>query len=175
MKIDKQLLTAVTRAQYQAIVRYIGNNPARFAELVNVFLAGPYRLTQRAARPLSMCCETHPTLIYPHLKQILRLAGQQGAHAAVKRNVMRLLQFITIPPAHRGTVVQLGFQFFENRTEPIAIRVFAMTVLAQLSVFLPELKNDLIPLIEDELPMGSAAFVSRGRKVLKQLKANLPT
>lgn len=52
----------------------------------------------------------------------------------------------------------------------IAVRVFAMTVLANLAKQLPELKNELIPLIEDQLPYGSAAFISRGRKLLKELK-----
>ena len=34
----------------------------------------------------------------------------------------------------------------------------------------PELKNELIPIIEDQLPYGSPAFISRGRKALKELR-----
>jgi hypothetical protein len=45
-----------------------------------------------------------------------------------------------------------------------------MTVLANLAKKLPELKNELVPLIEDQMPFGSAGFISRGRKVLKELK-----
>jgi hypothetical protein len=44
-----------------------------------------------------------------------------------------------------------------------------MTVLGNLTMALPELGKELAILIEDELPYGSAGFVSRGRKVLKQI------
>jgi hypothetical protein len=58
-----------------------------------------------------------------------------------------------------------------NTKQPIAVRVFSMTVLCNLAGKLPELKNELIPLIEDQMPYGSAGFISRGRKVLKDLKS----
>ncbi|GHN02752.1 hypothetical protein WSM22_42410 [Cytophagales bacterium WSM2-2] len=58
-----------------------------------------------------------------------------------------------------------------DKKEPVAVRVFSMTVLGNLAVKVPELRNELIPLIEDQMPYVSAGFVSRGRKVLKQLKA----
>ena len=40
-----------TSAQRDKIVTHVGNNPKRFAELVEVFLNGPYRITQRSAWP----------------------------------------------------------------------------------------------------------------------------
>jgi len=59
----------------------------------------------------------------------------------------------------------------ENKKEPIAIRVFAMTVLANLADTYPEIKGELIAVIEDQMPYGSAGFISRGKKILKKLKA----
>jgi hypothetical protein len=91
-------------------------------------------------------------------------------HDAVKRNVVRLLQFIEIPKQLQGLTADICFRFFHNKREPIAVRVFSMTVLSNLAKKLPELKNELIPLIEDQLPYGSAGFISRGRKVLRELK-----
>ena len=83
---------------------------------------------------------------------------------------MRLLQFIEVPKHAQGLVANLCFTFLQNIKEPIAIRVFAMTVLVNLSKTLPELKNELISIIEDQMPYGSPGFISRGRKSLKELK-----
>jgi hypothetical protein len=118
---------------------------------------------------LSQCVKGHPQLVSPHLNQILKQAERTDAHDAVKRNVMRLLQHIHIPTKLRGKVADICFQFFTDKKEPIAVRVFAMTVLSNLAKELPELKNELIPLIEDEMPYASAGFISRGRKTLKEL------
>ena len=97
-----------------------------------------------------------------------------GIHDAVKRNIVRLLQFISIPRSLQGKVADICFNYLNNPKEAIAVRVFSMTVLANLSTENPELKNELIPLIEDQLPFGSAGFRSRGIKVLRKLRKQLP-
>ena len=170
MNLIVEILKEHSKNQKDKIVTYVGNDPKRFAQLVEVFLSGPYRVTQRAAWPLSYCIEKHPELLHPHWKKILAFVGRPGIHDSVKRNTMRMLQFVHIPKAHQGTVANLCFAFLADVKEPVAIRVFAMTVLANLAREVPELKNELIPLIEDQLPYASAGFLSRSGKVLKQLK-----
>jgi hypothetical protein len=56
-----------------------------------------------------------------------------------------------------------------NKKEPIAVKVFSMTVLANLSKSSPDIKKELRIAIEDQLPYGSAGFVSRAKKVLKEI------
>ena len=170
MNLEKMILAPNSEHHALTISRYIGDNPIRFSDLVSLFLAGPYRVTQRAALPLNMCVRRNAKLIKPHLKKILQHLEQPKTPDALKRNGIRLLQFISIPQSFQGRVAAVCFRFFQNRKEAIAVRVFAMTVLANLAKEQTELKNELIPLIEDELPYASAGFISRGRKVLKELK-----
>jgi len=170
MNLLETLAKEHSRAQCDRIVKYIGKDPHRFKNLVEVFLAGPYRITQRAAWPLGNCVELHPELIKPHLKRIILNLKRPKLHDAVKRNTVRLLQFIDIPRSMQGTVTEICFNFFEGKKEPIAVRVFAMTVLANIAKYQPDLKNELRIMIEHQLPFGSAGFVSRARKVLRQLK-----
>src|SRR5688500_11545215 len=103
MDIRKELLKEHSKRQTTKIVNYIGNSSARFKALVKNFLDGPYRVTQRAAWPLSYCVQEHPKLIKPHLKSILTMLDKKDAHVAVKRNIMRLLQDIEIPKQLYGT------------------------------------------------------------------------
>lgn len=173
MNLKQVILKEHSKKQCYRVVAYVGDNASRFSELVNLLLEGPYRVTQRAAWPLSCCVERNPNLIKPHLRKILNYTMKPGVHDSIKRNVVRLLQFIEIPKRLQGLTAEVCFQFFSDKKEPVAVRVFSMTVLSTLAKKLPELKNELIPLIEDQMPYGSPGFISRGRKVLKELKANL--
>jgi len=168
--ITKTLEKAHSKVQCDMVVNYVGEDPKRFAALVIVFLKGPYRITQRASWPLSICVEKHPSLAKPHLKKILEHLHTPDQHDAVKRNTLRLLQYIEIPASLQGNVADVCFQFLSDAKEPVAIRTFAITVLTNLAVKLPELKNELIPLIEQRLAYEKPAFVSRGSKALKALR-----
>jgi hypothetical protein len=168
MDIAKELLKEHSKRQTSKVVNYIGNDPKRFNSLIKIFLAGPHRVTQRAAWPLSYCVEAHPELIKPHLKSVLKMLDKKDAHDAVKRNILRFLQEIEIPKRFYGLVTDRCFAFMDTK-EPIAVRVFAMTVLANIAKQEPDLKKELRIVIEDQLPYASAGYLSRARKVLRQL------
>ena len=170
MDLKKRLDLGQSKTQTNQIVDYVNGIPIRFKELVEVFLNGPYRTTQRAAWPLSICVEKWPYLIDPHLKKILDSLQKPGIHDAVKRNTMRLLQFILIPKRHHGRVGNLCFDYLQDPKVAVAIRVFSMTVLANISVDQPDIKKELKLILEDHLPFGTAAFKSRATKVLKALR-----
>lgn len=170
MNLVKALLKEHSKAQCNRIVEYIGTDKDRFRELVDVFITGNYRINQRAAWPLSYCVEHNPELIKPHLKKLIHNLKRPDLHNAVKRNTVRLLQFISIPKSLQGVAAQVCFDFLQNRKEAIAVRVFSMTVLANIAKDQPALKSELKITIEDNVPYGSAGFVSRSRKILKELK-----
>ena len=170
MDVYKALLQPQSKALANKIVRYIGEDANRFSELVTVYLKGPYRITQRAAWPLGYCVENHPKLIVPHLKRILDYLKTPGIHDAVKRNTIRLLQFIDIPKKYHGRISSICFDYLQDPKEAVAIRVFSMAVLARVVQHHPDMKHELRLIINDHLPYASAAYRSRARKVLKQLE-----
>jgi hypothetical protein len=169
MNILHEVLRDHSRAMRDRIVEYVGRSSRRFEILVNIFLDGPYRVTQRAAWPLSYCVQLHPELIGPHLRRIIRNLEKPGIPNSVKRNTVRLLQFVNIPNDHQGPVANVCFSFLSNPKEAIAVRVFSMTVLAQFARSHEDLKRELRIMIEDQLPYCSAAFASRAGKILKEL------
>lgn len=170
MNIKKEILKSNSKVQVLKIVHYVGDDPDRFASLMEVFLKGPYRVTQRAAWPISYCVEEHPSLVLPHLRSLLEHLRTPGIHNAVRRNTMRLLQFIDIPKRLHGRVAATCFQYLKDKKEAIAVRVFSMTVLTHIAKHNPGLKNEVRMMIEDEMPYSSAGFISRGRKMLKELE-----
>ena len=143
MNIIKELSKDFSKAKCDKIVAYIGKDQERFKELIEAFLNGPYRQTQRAAWPLSYAVQKNPSLIKPHLKRVLRNLNKPGIHDAVRRNTVRFLQSIEIPQSLQGEALDTCFKFLQNPKEPVAIKVFAMTVVANLAKEHPEIQNEL--------------------------------
>src|SRR6185312_9479450 len=97
MDLSKLLRAEHSKKQTDRIVGYIGSDRDRFAGLMKLFFEGEYRITQRAAWPLSYCVRQHPGLITPYYKRLLDNLGRKDIHPAVIRNTLRLLQDVSIP------------------------------------------------------------------------------
>lgn len=171
MNLEEQILSAHSKANTNLIVDYVGNDPEKFDALMALFFRGSYRLTQRAAWAVSGCVHHHPQLIYPHLLQFIDKLHHRDIHNSVKRNSLKVLEEIEIPSDYQGKLISLCFNFLEDRKEPVAVKVFAMSILFKLTRNEPDLQRELRILIEDQLPYASAGFKSRGTKVLKAIRS----
>jgi hypothetical protein len=167
MDIRQALVAEHSKRQTMDIVEYVGDDARRFAELMEIFFAGEYRLTQRAAWPMNYCAERHPELILPYLPRLLDCLKRKDMHDAVKRNVVRLLQYIEIPRRLAGKIYARCFDLVDEPDEPVAVRVFALTVAARIAKSEPDLMNELRLLVSKHLPHTTVAFQRRARAVLR--------
>lgn len=166
MDIHRDLLEVHSKDQAMKITVYIGDDEERFAELVRVFFAGDYRTMQCAAWPISHCVERNPSLVYPYLERLVDLLDRKDVHNAVRRNVARLLQFVEIPEDLRGKAYALCVDRVDDADEPVAVRVFALTVAARIAESEPDLMNELKLIVKKHLSHTTAAFHSRARRIL---------
>ena len=169
MDLRRTLEREHSKPAVNKIVRYVGDSREKFSELLDIFLEGPYRITQRAAWPLTYCAEAHPEIVKGKLGILLRYLEKENIHDAVRRNTIRMLQFVEIPANLHGRVASICLTYLKDNKQPVAIRVFSMTVLGRLAESYPELRQELRVMIEDHLPYAQPAFISRGRKILKAL------
>ena len=166
MDIRAALLEVHSKEQATKIAEYVGDDPARFDELVKLLLGPVYRVSQRAAWPLSYCVERHPHLVKPYFNVLIKQLEGEDAHVAVKRNVARLLQFVDVPARYRGRVFDACYNLLADPDETVAVRVFAMTVAANVAKDSPELLDEL-RLVATKYPQAATAgFRSRARRVL---------
>jgi len=167
MDLLKLLRAEHSKRQCDRIVAYIGDDKDRFAQLIELFFRGEYRITQRAAWPLSYCVRRHPELITPYYRQLLDNLGRKDIHFAVARNTVRLLQDVSIPKRWHGRVMSVCFELVEDPATPIAVKAFALSILSNLSNDYPEIRGELKTLIESQWEQATPAFRSRARKILK--------
>ncbi|MCB0636709.1 MAG: hypothetical protein KDC54_08830 [Lewinella sp.] len=169
MDLREALSREHSKANTDAIARWIGSDPERFAELVDCLLSGDYRLVQRSAWVVSTVGCARPWLVVPHLDRLVH-ALEKPLHPAVQRNVLKLLAETELPLSEdaEGELVAHAFDLLEAPKAPVAIKVHAMQLLANACRRYPDLSVELRETIQAQLPEASAGFRSRARKILRQ-------
>jgi len=158
------------KATASAIAKLAASDADKLAELMDCFFHEEMRVCQRAAWPVGLLGEYQSHLLYPYVDSMLDKI-QQPVHDAVVRNTMRTFQFMDFPEDQEGRVFDVSLSLLMNIDNAVAIRVFAMTVCANICMKYPELAIELIPVIEEQLPHGSTGFKNRGGKLLIKLRA----
>ncbi len=167
MDLKKEILKEHSKKQCDKIVGWIGSDNKKFNELFQLFLHGEYRVTQRAAWPLSYCAIAHPSLMENNYAALLNNLKKPTLHDSIKRNTIRLLQSVNIPKKYEGAIMEICFRYLEAPGEAVAIKAFSLTVLQKLAGKFPEIIPEIKLLIEDQFPHQTAAFKSRAKKFLK--------
>jgi hypothetical protein len=111
-------------------------------------------------------------LIQPYLPKLIDQLTRNDVHEAVKRNVVRLLQYVEIPKKFAGKVFSICIDLLDDPREAVAIRVFAMSVAAKIANGQPDLMNEIRIISEKNLPQSTAAFQARARAVFKNHKSS---
>lgn len=167
MNLQEEILKEHSKKQCQIIVEWVGNSQARFDELFHLFITGEYRVTQRAAWPISHCVEANPVFIKKNFTKLVDNLQKPNLHDSVKRNTVRLLQYVDIPEKLEGLVMDTCFKYVASATESVAIKAFSLTVLGNLAKKYSEILPEIKLLIEEQLPHQTAAFKSRAKQFLK--------
>lgn len=168
-QLRDQLLSEHSKANCLKVVKWVGDSPERFAELVDLFLNDEYRVVQLASWPISYVIEAHPGLIKKHLPRLVKNLERKDTHPAAKRNTIRLFQHIDIPEKYQGAVMNLCFEYVCDPQEKAAVKAFSLTVLENLSKQYPEIKPELKTIIEERWDTEGPAFRSRAKKIMKKL------
>ena len=171
MNIKDQLLKEHSKANTKLIVNYISSSEELLSELMHCFFSNTYRVSQRSAMVVSYFFYLYPKMMEKYKKKIILNLKEDGLEVAIKRNSLRILQFQEIPENLTAPLFDCCLQYLIDRKEPIAVKVFSMTILYNCCKKYYDLKSELIPLLENELYHSkSKGIQSRGRKVLAQLR-----
>ncbi len=169
MDIREEALKEHSKKQTLKIAAWIGNNEDRFRQYLSLFLYDEYRVVQRISWVLCLIAEKYPGLVEKNIGTIIKRLDDSGIHVAVKRNVVRVLQFLKIPAKYHAKVFNHCINFLTDPKETVAVRCFSMTVAASLAQKYPELAGEVIETINISMKNSTAGLKSRSKMVLKQL------
>jgi hypothetical protein len=170
MDIREEALKEHSKAQTNKIAAWIGNDDNRFRQFLDHFLYDEYRVVQRISWVLSVVADEHPEIVEKDIGRIIKRLDDKDIHVAVKRNVVRVLQFLKIPPRYYAKVFDHCINYISDPNETVAVRCFAMTVAAKIAQKYPELKHELAETIRISLKNTTPGLKVRSRDVLRSLK-----
>lgn len=172
MDIREEALKEHSKKQIQKIAKWIGSDAKRFQRYLELFLHDEYRVVQRISWVLSILAEEHPAMVAKFLPKIIKRLDDEKIHVAVKRNVVRVLQFLPIPEKCEVKVLDHCLKYIADPNETVAVRCFAMTVAANLAIQYPELKREVTDTIKLSIKSTTPGLKVRSRDVLKKLDNN---
>jgi hypothetical protein len=169
MNFREVLMENHSLALMQSIKKYVGDDKKRFGELMKLSLEDKTIIAPRASWAAMHAGDKRQDLLNPWIEKMLKHLSQ-SIHSSVKRNFLRLFQEIVIPEKFRGELIEVCYKFVYSMQEPIAVRVFSLTVICNQVKLHPELKNELEIVVKDLMTPGAPpAIISRGKKILKTL------
>jgi len=166
--IKEGLLGVRNKTDLNNFMDKVRNKDYQFEDLIELFLSDNLRICQSASWPMGLLAAEHPDKIIPHLDRILSHLDK-APHDAYKRNTFRFLQFMEVPEAHQGIVYEKCFEAITNTGAPTAIKAFAMTTLCNIALKKPELKDELIEVIYEQIPYSTSGFAARAKREIKRL------
>ena len=171
MNIKEALLEEHTKANTLRITEFIGSDPEKFEELMNLILNDEYRVVQRGSWVVRHCHDKEPSLILPYLEEVISKL-RNPSHDAYKRNMLVILSEVDVPDKFIGELADICFDSLENRSEAVAIRAHAISNLYNICFKEPDLANELRLLLEEFMPHESAGFKSKAKKTINNLRKN---
>jgi len=169
MDIREEVLMEHSKKQVLKIAAWIGNDEDRFRQFLFIFLNDEYRVVQRISWVLSAVAEAQPKLVEKNLGRIIKRLDDPDIHVAVKRNVVRVLQFLNIPVKHRARVFDHCISYIADPNETIAVRCFAMTVAVKIANYYPELFIELEQTINLLIKDSTPGLRARAKMVIKEI------
>ncbi len=165
LKVDSSRVIA------NQIVDAVGNNPEYFKTVLDLCFNEGYPIAMRAGRAVALCSEKYPSLIVPYLEQLVKIIKDSKIDG-VKRGILKTFcESVDLNKlTNLGELVDICFNWLANPKESIAIRYYSMEILYKTCLIETELKNELIPILENLTFESSAGIVSQAKKLLKLLK-----
>lgn len=152
------------------MVRYIADYPEYLDLLMEKTKDDSQPENWRAAWMIDKIHDKHPELVKKYIPEITRFVTVTKSPGK-KRHLIKLISLNDIAPNDLATMLNFCLNVFTDTAEPISVRVHAMQVLYNVSEKEPDLKNELIELIENEIELhNSPGLSSRGKKILRKLR-----
>ena len=167
MDFESQLVDS-SRLIAEMVAENVGNNPEHFEKLMALAFSGKGKISMRASRAAIFCVQKYKHLIEPYLNKIIHMLPEDES---VKKNFMKILAETPLEfnEEQLGILVDKSFGTLMNDKSSVANKAYSMELLYKISEIEPDLKIELIPVIEEQIPTGSSGVKLIGRRLLKKL------
>lgn len=172
MEVREFLELMSSRINADMLADKIEEDPDVFDLVWEIMLEDRHPVSMRAAWTLSIFAERHPYFIEPRIDDIIEVLPKLGS-TGVQRCLLKMLTLVPVPEEHCGILFDFCFEVLESVRSEIAHKAYAMFILYNISEQEPELKPELIALLESKLDDESGGIRARSRILITKLYRDL--
>lgn len=168
MDIEKELYGRLGQKKAQKLASFI----IKDTSLKPLILAGLKHkddaISKNTAWLLTHVHDCDKSYFEDSICELIEHIGKSNLDGVI-RGILRCLQDYSIPIKKQGSLISSCFELLTDNNRPIAVKVFAMTIVYNHCEVYPELKRELKIVIEDLMSTNSPGIISRGSKILKRI------
>lgn len=169
MDFRSLLLNFPSGVQKDLYIREVIGTTAHFESLLDLALHDKDPVAWRASWVLDGSDEQQPGLASTYLGKIVQSLPALESKGSL-RSLLRLLCRYDIPEEDQGLLIDLCFRYLVSELYPLAVKVHAMQIVYNHVLIYPELKDELVAVLEDQMENNSVGFASRGKRLIKQME-----
>ena len=167
MNFYDALDTDSSRAVADLVTEGIDDNPVYFKEVLDLALHDIPKVSARAGRVVFLCTEKYPKLLDPYIHEIIRKIPTLKNRGTIRT----VLKLVTLYPDldddnELGILLECCFEYLNGKDYSIAEKVYGMEIIFNISKQYPEILNELIAVVKEQLPYASAGFKARAKILL---------
>ncbi|MCP4312374.1 MAG: hypothetical protein GY790_14010 [Bacteroidetes bacterium] len=166
----KSLLANIpSGAEKERFIREVLNSRHEFNTLLDLALYDKDPLAWRAGWILDGSDELSPGLASDFISTIIQRLPKIESTGTI-RCLLRLLCRYDILEEDQGILIDLCFRYLVSELYPVAVKVHAMQIIYNHVLIYPELKDELVTVISDQVDNNSVGFKSRGMRLIKKME-----
>jgi hypothetical protein len=166
----KELLADSSKKLADLTASMVYDNPPLLKLLIETSWLDEDPWSQRASRVVSICCCRFPELFQPHCIPIINHLKKLHVESAI-RNYLKILAEVPVTLKNREKTLLLNLCFdYLSGNYSVAVKVYSMQILYNLSLEIPEIGVELCHILEENLPDASPGYRSRSEKILRKLR-----
>lgn len=153
-------------------VKYLANtcidDTMLLAELFQFLMKGSFRERFNASWILSHAVEKQPEILNDNHHASLILCFKTNKEGGIRRNLVRNWQY-SIPEDQqlKCDIIELAFESLTDMSQDLAVRIFSISVLEKLLKFMPEIKDEVLFVIEKAYSSAKPSYRVRADRFIK--------
>jgi hypothetical protein len=152
-----------------AVVIEVLENPALFGEVFAGMISEDPVVRMRSADAIEKISARRPDLLQPYKAQMLGPLAV-AEQAEVRWHVAQMLPRLDLNPSEVSAAVEILRSYLHDQS--VIVRTFALQGFADLTKKDPELKPQVLAMIDDAMRSGSPAEKSRGRRLNRSIQSH---
>ena len=166
----KTLLPDSLKITIDKAVEEVIKNPELYSQMLELAFTGEKKFAQRASRVVYYAGVKQPELALPFYGTIINNL-QKIENDSIKGTLTALFTELPLPENEEllGILTSFCFEAMNTISEKATMKVYPMQVLYRITKIYPELKNELVLILRNQMEFEKPSYQAVARRILKKI------